>query len=132
MKSNNQDISLNRIELLNWLLLLILALAGWIFYSPLIGRSVFVGGLVANISFRFLRRDLTKLFRGPMTAVKLRFFILYYIRLSVVMLILFVLVKNQMVNTLGLLAGLSTVLLSMVITAVGETKKIILNIKEAS
>jgi len=101
-------------------------------FSAFAAKSVFVGGAVANISFMFLKKDLIKLLGGPLEAAKVRFFIRYYIRLSVVVIILFLLVKYQVVNTIGLLLGLSTVLTSICITAAGEVKKIYFNFKEAS
>lgn len=127
-----EDISLTHVELLNWLLLLLLSAGAYIFQTIHFAQSVLIGGLVANMSFRFLRRDLTKLFNGPLAAVKIRFFLLYYVRLSAVIVVLFLLVKNQYVNTLGLLVGLSTVLLSIAMTAAAKTKKIFFKMREAS
>ena len=126
------DFSLKRLQVLNWLLLGIITGASWLMFSAFAAKSVFVGGAVANISFMFLKKDLIKLLGGPLEAAKVRFFIQYYIRLSVVVIILFLLVKYQVVNTIGLLLGLSTVLMSICITAAGEVKKIYFNVKEAS
>ena len=56
----------------------------------------------------------------------------YYARLSVVVVVLFFLVKYQKVHIIGLLVGLSTVLLSIGIAVTGAAKRLYFNLKEAS
>ena len=127
----NDGISLKKVQTLNWLLLIAMSIAGLLFFSSHIAKSIFIGGLIVTVSFRFLQRDLTKLLTGPLTAVKGRFFIKYYARFSVVAVILFLLIRNRAVDTTAMLVGLSTVLVSIIITTAGEAKKI-LSTKEAS
>lgn len=126
------DFSLKQVQVLNWLLLGIVAGVGWLMFSAYIAKSIFIGGVIANISFMFLKKDLIKLLQGSLQAAKVRFFIRYYARLSVVVLILFLLVKFQGVNIIGLLLGLSTVVMSIGITVAGEAKKFYFRAKEAS
>jgi hypothetical protein len=118
------DLSLRKIQVFNWLLLLVMAGAAWLFFSALVARSVFVGGAVANISFGLLQRDLLRLFDGPLQVAKVRFFIKYYLRLALLATVLFVLVRYRLVHIFGLLAGLSTVMLSIGINVAGLAKKI--------
>jgi len=125
-------LSLKKVETINWLLLVTMSVAGLLFFSGHVAKSIFIGGLIVTLSFRFLQRDLSKLLTGPLTAVKGRFFIKYYARFSIVAVILFLLIHNQVVNTTAMLVGLSTVLVSIIITTVGEAKKIYLSTKEAS
>ncbi len=127
----NDSISLNRVQTLNWLILLIMSIAGLLLFSGQVAKSIFIGGLIVTLSFRFLQRDLTKLLTGPLTAVKGRFFIKYYARFSVVAVILFFLIRYRAVNTTAMLVGLSTVLVSIIVTTAGEAKKI-LSTKEAA
>ncbi len=126
------DFSLKQVQVLSWLLLGIVSGAGWLMFSALAAKSIFIGGAVANISFIFLKKDLIKLLGGPLDAAKVRFYIRYYARLSVVVVILFLLVKYQVVNTIGLLLGLSTVVMSIGLTVAGEAKKFYFKAKEAS
>lgn len=119
-----QGVSLLRVQLFNWLLLLLLCVAGWLWASLFMAGSILVGGLVANLSFLFLKRDLTKLLRGPLEVAKVSFFIRYYLRLALVTVVLFLLVRNQKVHTIGLLVGLSTVFLGIVAAVLGAVKEL--------
>ena len=128
---HDDSISLTKVQTLNWLLLAVMSIAGLLFFSGYVAKSIFIGGLIVTVSFRFLQRDLTKLLTGPLTAVKGRFFIKYYARFSVVAVILFFLIRYRAVDTTAMLVGLSTVLVSIIVTTAGEAKKI-LSTKEAS
>lgn len=104
------EVSLDKVIIFNWLLLLVLSGLAWLGYSGLQALSVFIGGAIASLSFLFLKRDLTRLLAGPLEAGKPLFFVRYYLRLSLVAGVLFLLVKYQVVHTVALLIGLSTVL----------------------
>lgn len=107
------EVSLSKVMMYNWLLLGMLTGLSWVGYSGFHALSVFIGGAIANLSFLFLKRDLLRLLAGPLEAVKPLFFMRYYLRLSVVVGVLFLLVRYQLVHTLALLVGLSTVLLGI-------------------
>ncbi len=107
------EMSLGKVMVFNWLLLGVLTGLAWLGFSGFHALSVFVGGAIVNVSFLFLKRDLIRLFGGPLDAVKPLFFIRYYLRLSVVVGVLFLLVRYQLVHILALLVGLSTVLLGV-------------------
>lgn len=127
------EFSIQKVVIANWLLLLFLCIGGVIFATPYITTSILVGGTIANLSFGQLKKDLTKLFSGSLQGIKARFFVRYYLRLSVLVALLFILVKMHTVDILGLLIGLSTVFLGILITLIFETKKIYFNnMKEAS
>ncbi|MFA7381948.1 MAG: ATP synthase subunit I [Desulfurivibrionaceae bacterium] len=112
-KASPGEVSLGKIMLFNWLLLGVLTGLGWLGYSDFHALSVFIGGAIANLSFLSLKRDLLRLFSGPLEAVKPLFFMRYYLRLSVVVGVLFLLVRYRLVHPLALLVGLSTVLLGI-------------------
>jgi hypothetical protein len=122
---------LKKIQVLNWLLTAAMGLAAWLIFSENIGRAIFLGGVIAACSFSWLQRDLSRLFSGPLTMLKGRFFIKYYARLSFLALILFWLISYYRIHVLGMLAGLSVVMLSIAVTAIGEAKRIIFPVKEA-
>jgi hypothetical protein len=118
------EVSLTKVMVFNWLLLGVLTGLGWLGYSGFHARSVFIGGAIANLSFLFLKRDLLRLLAGPLGAVKPLFFMRYYLRLSVVVGVLFLLVRYQLVHTLALLVGLSTVLLGIGLAVMVAAKSI--------
>ncbi|MFA6466090.1 MAG: ATP synthase subunit I [Desulfurivibrionaceae bacterium] len=118
------EVSLGKVMVFNWLLLGVLTGVGWLGYSGFHARSVFIGGAIANLSFLFLKRDLLRLLAGPLEAVKPLFFMRYYLRLSVVVGVLFLLVRYQLVHTLALLVGLSTVLLGIGLAVMVAAKSI--------
>ena len=51
------DIPLKKVELTSYLVLLAMALTGWLLASPLVGISVLIGGFVVILSFQWLKRD---------------------------------------------------------------------------
>lgn len=129
---NGKDISLIKMQGLNWLLLAIMTMAAWFAGFAYIAKGIFVGGLIANISFSLLKRDLTKVIAGPVKVTKALFFIKYYARFTMLALIIYYLVRYPAVHLGGLLIGLSTVVLSIVITAAAAARNIHSTAKEAA
>ncbi|MBU0674825.1 MAG: ATP synthase subunit I [Proteobacteria bacterium] len=121
--SKAQHFPLRKIHLYSWGLLLFLVVISRVFTTGLVSQSILIGGLVANISFWLLKKDLLGLIQGNLAVVKTKFFIKYYARLSLLAVILFVIIKYRPVNIIGLLIGLSTVMVSIVLTAVGMARK---------
>ena len=132
MSHGDEYFPLDRMVRLNWLLLLGMAAAGGLFVGPFFAKGLFIGGLIANISFILLKKDITRVLSGPLNAAKGRFLIKYYIRLSVLALILFFLVRYRSIHLVGLLVGLSTVVISIGIMVAGAARKVALTAKEAS
>lgn len=122
--ASSSELSLGRVMVFSWLLLAVLSGLGWLWYSGFHARSVFIGGAMANLSFLFLKRDLLKLLAGPLAAVKPLFFMRYYLRLSVVVGVLFLLVRFRLVHPFALLVGLSTVLLGIGLAVMVAAKSI--------
>lgn len=125
------DFPLLTVQVLNWLLLLVMVVAGWAAVSAFFAKGVLVGGLLANGSFFILKRDLARIMAGPLQIAKVRFFIKYYVRLSVLAVILYFLVRYHAVHVIGMVIGLSTVVLSIGFTTAGLAKKYFLVAKEA-
>jgi hypothetical protein len=123
---------LDKMGRLNWLLLAAMTAAGGLFVAPYFAKGLFIGGLIANISFILLKKDITRVLAGPLDAAKGRFLVRYYIRLTVLALILFFLVRYRSVHLVGLLVGLSTVVISIGIMVAGAARKVALTAKEAA
>ena len=132
MSHGDEYFPLDKMGRLNWLLLAAMAAAGGLFISPSFAKGLFIGGLIANISFILLKKDITRVLAGPLNAAKGRFLIKYYIRLTVLALILFFLVKYKSIHLVGLMVGLSTVVISIGIMVAGAARKVALTAKEAS
>jgi len=132
LSNANEYFSLKKMGRLNWLLLAGMIAAGGFFVSPYFAKGLFIGGLIANISFLLLKKDITRVLAGPLNAAKGRFLIKYYIRLTVMALILFFLVRYKSIHLVGLLIGLSTVVISIGIMVAEAAGKVALNAKEAS
>ena len=124
--------SLDKMGRLNWLLLVAMTAAGGLLVSPSFAKGLFIGGLIAHISFILLKKDITRVLSGPLNAAKGRFLIKYYIRLTVLALILFFLVRYRSIHLVGLLVGLSTVVISIGIMVAEAARKVALTVKEAS
>lgn len=122
---------LARVQAVTWLLVIVMPLAAGLTFSWSIAWATLVGALIANLSFILLKNDLTKVMRGPLQAVKLQFFIKYYLRLSALAIVLYFLVRHGHIHVFGLLVGLSTVVFGIVAAAVGQARNIYLSGKEA-
>ena len=114
------DISIAKIERLNWLLTGLMSLSAWLFFSGLVATSILVGGIIANISFTLMKRDIIKAMQGALSAVKMTFLLKYYARLTALALLLYFVIKHGHLAIGGLLIGLSSVALCVGYTAISE------------
>ena len=130
--AGQDEFLMSRVQVVNWLLLAAMPLAaGFAFSWPMAGGTL-IGALIANVSFMLLKNDLKKVLPGPLKAVKLRFFITYYLRLTALAALLYILVRYGHVHVFGLLVGLSAVALGILIAAVSKAKTFNLHLgKEA-
>jgi len=133
----NKEFPLHRVELFNWVLSGILTLLVGIKFPFQITKSVFIGCLIANVSYLFLKKDLVNFLQGKLLLsgkaekAKRIFYLKYYARLSMIALVLYVLISKNIAHPLGLLIGLSVVVLSIGITVTSVIKKFYFNSKEA-
>ncbi|MFZ5764340.1 MAG: ATP synthase subunit I [Thermodesulfobacteriota bacterium] len=133
----HQEFPIHRVEILNWVMAGLLSLAAWLSFPFYIAQSVFIGGLLANISYLFLKKDLKNFLQGKLLhsgrvqMAKVQFYVKYYVRLTALALILYVLVRKQIAHPLGLLIGLSVVVFSIGITVASVIKKFYFTAKEA-
>ncbi|PLX50952.1 MAG: ATP synthase subunit I [Desulfobulbaceae bacterium] len=120
---DSADISIARVERLNWLFTAIMGLGAWLFFSGLAAKSVLAGGLIANISFMLMKRDIIRAMQGSLKAVKATFLLKYYARLTALALLLYFVIKYGHLAIGGLLVGLSSVALSIGTTAIHDYKR---------
>lgn len=130
--SEQPFISIRKIQLVNVVLIAVMAIFALTFYGLHQALSVVVGGGLATVSFLWLKKDIKNIFSGPMGAAKILFFVKYYARLALVAVVLFLLVRHRLVEIFGLLFGLSTVVTSIVIAGIDAARKMSLSVKEAA
>jgi hypothetical protein len=106
----------NILRKLNWLVLLILSLLGYFVMSPFWTAGVILGGLVAIANFSVLQHTVRRAFSTEGIHQGARFSIVgkYYLRLLALGVILYVLITRGWIDPVGLVVGLSTVMISII------------------
>lgn len=118
------------IQRFNWMLLAALIAGAWYIFSWSQAQSVLIGGLLANISFFLLRRDIVifmdNFSRAGMSwqAVrkleKIKFFAKFYGRLAVLAVVLYLLITRLSIDVIGLVVGLSTIMFSIIVVVISK------------
>jgi hypothetical protein len=107
-----------RLELTNWVVLLIFVAVSAPFMSAKFTFGVAAGGLICIVNYHWLKRSLRAVFAqlsgNPRGAVMVR----YYIRFVLTAVVLFVLISRYLVDVIGLLIGLSVVVINIVATII--------------
>lgn len=121
---------LRSIQRFNWLLLVALIGGGWYMYGRDLAQSVLVGGLLANVSFFMLRRDIKEFMNNFSKAgmnwnavkklEKVKFFLKFYGRLTALAVILYVLITSVTIDVIGLVIGLSTIMFSVIVVVLSK------------
>lgn len=114
----------------NWLLLGVAAIIGFFGFSAKVGLGIVCGGLIVSINFHLLSKTLKKALTPPAIASVNSVLFKYYIRFIITAIIIYILMITRRVDPLGLIAGLSIVVASMIFAALNELRQLIS--KEAS
>ncbi|BBO86666.1 hypothetical protein DSCO28_72320 [Desulfosarcina ovata subsp. sediminis] len=109
----------------NWVLLASVSLLGFVATSPSFARGLIFGGLIVTINFHLLARTLKKALRPSRLASPNVILVKYYIRFIISGVIIFFLIRQQVVNPIGLFLGLSVVVVSITLATMVELKKLI-------
>ncbi|MFO7753552.1 MAG: ATP synthase subunit I [Desulfobacteraceae bacterium] len=114
----------------NWFLFVVVTLFSFINTPFRFACGFMLGAFIVTVNFHFLKTTLKKTFnpsrviydgRMILTGVLVK----YYIRFIVSGLVIFLLISKDIVNPLGLLAGLSVVVASMFSATIIELTKLI-------
>ncbi len=124
-KGAPEDPFLNKIRLMNGAVFSLLLLGSLIWMSPLFSLGVAMGGLIVLINFHLLYRILKKAFIPDRLASPKSVIIKYYLRLLGTGLILYLLIAKRLVDPLGLVVGLSVVVINLTLVGFYEMKKIL-------
>ncbi len=109
----------------NWVLLVSTSLLGLAMTSAPFARGIIFGGLIVTVNFHLLARTLKRALTPPHLASPNVVLIKYYLRFIASGVILFVLIRQQVVNPIGLFIGLSVVVASIMLATMLELKKLI-------
>lgn len=123
MNLTEKDPFQRKIEISNWIALGVFVLISLIFLSYRFSLGVLLGGFISIVNFHWLDRDLRNVFKTLNDRAKSRVMFKYYIRFGITAVILYFIVSSSIVDIIGLLVGLSTVLFNIVLTAVVTLSK---------
>jgi hypothetical protein len=112
-----------RLELTNWIILGILTLISFFFMPRKFALGMLLGGFISVVNFHWLVRDLRKAFRSLSEKSNSAVMFKYYIRFAVTAIALYFIITGDIVDIIGLLIGLSTVVIAIVITTVALCSK---------
>jgi hypothetical protein len=106
-------------------LLAVVSLLGLLATSPPFARGMIFGGLIVTINFHLLAKTLkTALSPQRLTSPNV-VLVKYYIRFIISGVLIFLLIRQQVVNPIGLFIGLSVVVASITLATMVEVKKLI-------
>jgi hypothetical protein len=126
MNLTGKDHLQRKIELRNLVILGLLLLVSFLTMSTRFTLGILVGGIISIINLHWLGRDLRVIFSSLSGSAKSAMMIRYYIRMAVTAVLLFFVITELPVDIIGLLVGLSLVVINIVITAILEFQKKIL------
>jgi len=128
-------ISLQKMQVVGWIYLLIISTGAWTLASWNFAWSVFVGGVISILSFVVSYRDVVVFFDSLAPVVedeenkdivkksKTGFILKFWFRIALIGIILLLLLKSGKANVFGLILGLSTVVFTITFTALSVAKR---------
>ncbi len=113
------------LSICNWAILFILGVVGFFFTEPAFALGIISGGLLAVANFNVLQHTIVKAFSSDsvVKGEKKLIILKYYLRLAVLGIVVFILIGNSFVNPIGLVIGLSTVVLSIMTVGIHRLLK---------
>lgn len=123
MNHTEKDLTQKRIEIANWIFLAVLFIPSLIFAPLKFALGVLLGGFISIVNFHWLGRSLRNAFQnlGDKGNIRTPVMLKYYIRLAVTGIVLYLLISGNTVNVVGLIVGLSVVVINIPITLIATT-----------
>jgi hypothetical protein len=130
-------LSPKKIQILSWMYLLVLTVGSWIVFSWSFAWAVLAGGIISILSFVVSHKDVVGFLESMSTVQegesekkeikkrKLGLIIKFWFRILIIGVVLLVIIKSQKIsrdNIIGLLLGLSTVVFTVTVTALGVAR----------
>lgn len=117
-----------------WLVLAVLTAAGWLAFGPQIGGGILVGGLLAVVNFHLMAHILISVLGRPLRSREewqsagrqavAYMTVRYVLRFLALVAIIFLLIRSGWFHIAGLLIGLSTIVITLIILGIIESRKI--------
>ena len=112
-----------KIEFANWIILAIIFIPALIFVPFKFALGILLGGFISILNFYWMERGLRGIFTNTSGNVKGPVMVKYYIRLALTAIVLYFLIANGTVNVIGLLIGLSVVVINIIVTLITTMAK---------
>lgn len=126
MNPTGKDLLQRKIELRNLVILGLMLFVSLLVMPWRFTLGVLLGGVISIVNLFWLGRDLRVIFSNLSGKAKSAMMIRYYIRMAVTAVVLFFIITELPVDIIGLLVGLSLVVINIVFTAILEFQKKIL------
>jgi hypothetical protein len=105
-----------RLEITNWILLAVLVTGSLFLRSTRFSLGILLGGLISIVNFHWLYRNLLSVFQKHLNRARAALMLRYYLRLAVTAIALYWIISRNLVDVIGLVIGLSVVVLNIVLT----------------
>jgi len=103
---------------MNWILLAILVVGSLLLHSSRFSLGILCGGLISIVNFHWLYHNLLNVFTKHLNRARKALLLRYYIRLIVLAFVLYWIISGNLVDVIGLVIGLSIVVLNIILTTV--------------
>lgn len=120
-----QERILNFVTQANWVIWAGVTAAGFLLAPLDFGLGVLFGGLLVTANFHLLAKTLRRALRPPHVASHNVVIAKYYVRFMITGFVIFLLIAGRVVDPVGLVIGLSVVVLSIIMATMREIKKLI-------
>jgi hypothetical protein len=118
VKRTEKDPLQKRLEITNWILLAVLVAGSLFLRSPRFSLGILLGGLISIVNFHWLYRNLLSVFQKHLNRARAALMLRYYLRLAVTAIALYWIISRSLVDVIGLVIGLSVVVLNIVLTTI--------------
>ena len=116
MNRTEKDPLQKRLEITNWILLSVLVAGSLFLRSTRFSLGILLGGLISIVNFHWLYRNLLSVFQKHLNRARAALMLRYYLRLAVTAIALYWIISRNLVDVIGLVIGLSVVVLNIVLT----------------
>lgn len=122
---NNWDQIYGDLKRRGWIIFLILVSAGYLFMSRAFTLGIILGGIIIILNFRFLQSTIIKAFQDnhAVTGKKSTLMLKSFLRLFFLGGIIFILLKYELTDPIGLAIGLSIIFFSIVSLGISSAWK---------
>ncbi|MHB8769455.1 MAG: ATP synthase subunit I [Syntrophales bacterium] len=118
MNRREKDPLQRRLEITNWAILAALIAASLLFADLRFSLGILCGGLISIVNFHWLYHNLLTIFADHLTRAKTAILTRYSLRLALTAVVLYLVISGGHVNVIGLVIGLSVVIINIVLTTV--------------